>query len=465
MNYIHLIENYRKNVIGDGNNKKMLVRDWINYFYWFQKSKNGAKIKTINPLRAEFVRFYNICFKKMDIHEKKEEKEKEKNENKNENNTNTPTPDSTPNSQKDIKQEEEKLIPKNFDFSSRIDLLIKGFNLKMYPSLEIINENQISISVNGIEIKIKLAKDKFQFNFKVKTFDLGPSNLITGERVILQPKSYRKAIPEQSMTSLKSNIPYGNLSTYNYFSLPNSELGSNISGLIKKYNPRHEEKIKVIDEALELAQSQSRLMSLAGSEMGEINKFRGPRPKSKTPFGESEQNINLGHSAININTVNMNDLGKTYGAVVVPRNVSFAKNLIDGYETNSLQNKRYERKKNKEMNISQAINDYNTYKIYEKSKNSKFRFSRSPPPPSLSSSRFNLRESAFGINPISNKSKNVPLNLLEIFSNTEVEALSLKFTKYNNPITIDNLSIQIGTIRLNLFVNYLLDILRILSDY
>ena len=94
MNYIHLIENYRKNVIGDGNNKKMLVRDWINYFYWFQKSKNGAKIKTINPLRAEFVRFYNICFKKMDIHEKKEEKEKE---NKNENNSNTPTPDSTPN--------------------------------------------------------------------------------------------------------------------------------------------------------------------------------------------------------------------------------------------------------------------------------------------------------------------------------------------------------------------------------
>ena len=161
----------------------------------------------------------------MDIHEKKEDKDKEK---KNENNTNTPTPDSTPNSQKDKKEEEEKLIPKNFDFSSRIDLLIKGFNLKMYPSLEIINENQISLSVNGIEIKIKLAKDKFQFNFKVKTFDLGPSNLITGERVILQPKSYRKAIPEQSMTSLKSNIPYGNLSTYNYFSLPNSELGSKI---------------------------------------------------------------------------------------------------------------------------------------------------------------------------------------------------------------------------------------------
>ena len=115
------------------------------------------------------------------------------------------------------------------------------------------------------------------------------------------------------------------------------------------------------------------------------------------------------------------------------------------------------------MNISQAINDYNSYKIYEKSKN-KFRTSHSPQP-SLSSSRFNLRESRFGINPVSAKNKNTPLNLLEIFSNTEVGALSIKFTKYNNPITIDNLAIQIGTIRLNLFVNYLLDILRILSDF
>ena len=468
MNYIHLVENYRKNVIGNGNKKKMLARDWINYFYWFQKSKNGEKIKIINPLRTEFVRFYNICIKKMDIHEKKEEKNDEKNKNPNQN-AKTQSPTETPKDKETPqgnKEEEEKLIPKNFEFSSRIELLIKGLNLKMYPSLEETIFNHISLSVNGIEIKIKLTKDKFEFNFKVKTFDLGPGNLIMGERVILQPKSYRKAVPEQSMTSLKSNIPYGNLSTYNYVSLPNSELGSNISGLIKKYNPKHEEKIKVIDEALELAQSQSRLMSLAGSEMGEITKFHGPRPKSKTPFGESEQNINLGHSAINMSVVNMNDLGKTYGAVVVPRNVSFAKNLIDGYETNSLQNKKYERKKNKEMNISQAINDYNTYKIYEKSKNSKFRFSRSPPPPSLSSSRFNLRESAFGINPInSNKAKNVPLNLLEIFSNTEVGALLIKFTKYNNPITIDNFSIQIGTIRLNLFVNYLLDILHILSHY
>ena len=74
LNYMNLVENYRKNVIDNKNKGKMLVRDWINYIYWFQKSKNGEKRKIINPIRTEFVRFYNICFKKMDIHEKKEEK-------------------------------------------------------------------------------------------------------------------------------------------------------------------------------------------------------------------------------------------------------------------------------------------------------------------------------------------------------------------------------------------------------
>ena len=475
LNYMNLVENYRKNVIDNKNKGKMLVRDWINYIYWFQKSKNGEKRKIINPIRTEFVRFYNICFKKMDIHEKKEEKaplKEEKNKNKEKPTNSNPNPPETKTTETptpkenetptEIKEPKEKLIPKDFEFSSRIDLLIKGLNISLHSSLDDKVKEYISICINGVEIKIRLDKTIFEFNLKVKTIDLGPSNLIVGERVIIQPKSYRKAIPEQSMTSLKTNIPYGNLSTYNYVSLPNSELGSNITGLIKKYNPRHEEKIKVIDEALELAQSQSRVMSLAASEFGDVGKFRGPKIKSKTPFGNEGEN--LGHSIINVNiNNNVNDLGKTYGTVLVPRNVSFAKNLIDGYETNSLQNRRYQRKKDKEMNISQAINDYNSYKIYEKSKN-KFRTSHSPQP-SLSSSRFNLRESRFGINPVSARNKNTPLNLLEIFSNTEVGALSIKFTKYNNPITIDNLAIQIGTIRLNLFVNYLLDILRILSDF
>ena len=496
MNYTNLVENYRKNVIEGKNKKKMLVRDWINYFYWFEKSKKGERAIQINPIRTEFVRFYNICFKKEDIHKIMKEKELEKKEdqkevkkeepkitkpkekeNKKEKVLDTPggtpmgdqlkqenidkTPGETPNGETPSPGEtpEEELIeiPKELQFSTKIELLIKGVNINLNSPLEEKMQDYISLSINGVEIKIKLTTEKFDFNFKIKTVDLGPSNLHIGQRVIIQPKSYRKAIPEQNMTSLNSNIPYGNLSTYNYVSLPNSDLGSRITGLIKKYNPKHEEKIKKIDEALELAESNSRVVSLAASEVGEFNKFKASKLRSKTPFGEPSVQ-NLGQSAININVT---DLGKTYGSVFVPRNVSFAKNLIDNYEANSLQSKKYERKKNNELNISQAINDYNSYKNQEKTK---LRFSRSPPN-SLASSRFNLRESQFGIKPTGARGRNVPLNLLEIFSNTEVGALSLEFSKYNNPVTIDNFSIQIGTIRLNLFVNYLLDILRILSDY
>ena len=496
MNYTNLVENYRKNVIEGKNKKKMLVRDWINYFYWFEKSKKGERAIQINPIRTEFVRFYNICFKKEDIHKIMKEKELEKKEdqkevkkeepkitkpkekeNEKEKVLDTPggtpmgdqlkqenidkTPGETPNGETPSPGEtpEEELIeiPKELQFSTKIELLIKGVNINLNSPLEEKMQDYISLSINGVEIKIKLTTEKFDFNFKIKTVDLGPSNLHIGQRVIIQPKSYRKAIPEQNMTSLNSNIPYGNLSTYNYVSLPNSDLGSRITGLIKKYNPKHEEKIKKIDEALELAESNSRVVSLAASEVGEFNKFKASKLRSKTPFGEPSVQ-NLGQSAININVT---DLGKTYGSVFVPRNVSFAKNLIDNYEANSLQSKKYERKKNNELNISQAINDYNSYKNQEKAK---LRFSRSPPN-SLASSRFNLRESQFGIKPTGARGRNVPLNLLEIFSNTEVGALSLEFSKYNNPVTIDNFSIQIGTIRLNLFVNYLLDILRILSDY
>ena len=34
--------------------KKMLVRDWLFYFYWCQKCKHSLIGKTINPLRLEF---------------------------------------------------------------------------------------------------------------------------------------------------------------------------------------------------------------------------------------------------------------------------------------------------------------------------------------------------------------------------------------------------------------------------
>jgi hypothetical protein len=42
--------------------KKMLVRDWLYYFYWCQKCKSAIYTRAVNPLRLEFSRFYGICF-------------------------------------------------------------------------------------------------------------------------------------------------------------------------------------------------------------------------------------------------------------------------------------------------------------------------------------------------------------------------------------------------------------------
>lgn len=65
--------------------------------------------------------------------------------------------------------------------------------------------------------------------------------------------------------------------------------------------------------------------------------------------------------------------------------------------------------------------------------------------------------------PFSNS--NIPLNLLEIYSNTNMYSFIISYVKYNNPVSIDNFRIEIGTIRSNLFFNYLSETLKILNEY
>jgi hypothetical protein len=65
--------------------------------------------------------------------------------------------------------------------------------------------------------------------------------------------------------------------------------------------------------------------------------------------------------------------------------------------------------------------------------------------------------------PFSNS--NIPLNLLEIYSNTNTYSFIISYVKYNNPVSIDNFRVEIGTIRSNLFYNYLSESLKILNEY
>ena len=124
-------------------------------------------------------------------------------------------------------------------------------------------------------------------------------------------------------------------------------------------------------------------------------------------------------------------------------------------ENKSSNKNKLSKKQKKELDISRAVNNYNSYKIKQ----------RSITPPTLIRSKKkkainnkNIKE------PFSNK--NIPLNLLEIYSNSDNNnSFNLSFIKYNNPVSIDTFEIKLGTIRTNLFINYLLDCLEIFKEY
>ena len=65
----------------------------------------------------------------------------------------------------------------------------------------------------------------------------------------------------------------------------------------------------------------------------------------------------------------------------------------------------------------------------------------------------------------STKNNNSPLGFLEIYSNSKIGALKLKYIKYNNSFSLDDFSIQVGTIRLHPFFQYITEMITIFLDY
>jgi hypothetical protein len=83
-------------------------------------------------------------------------------------------------------------------------------------------------------------------------------------------------------------------------------------------------------------------------------------------------------------------------------------------------------------------------------------------------SNFKLKAAnKFVYKPIRNYTKNnsPPLNFIEIYSNSKIGALKMKYTKFNNTFSLDDFSIQLGTIRLHPFPQYLIDMITIFLDY
>ena len=220
--------------------KKMIVRDWLFYFYWCQKCKLSLIGRKINPLRMEFSRFYSLCFTNNDFH--CDSIAPDNIENKNNNNNN-------------IQNEENKVgiedyNPEKINISYISDILIKGFVINIHPLVKTSNLDFTSMKIGGIEMKISLMKAQFEFNLNCKSIIVGPSKLSIGEKVFISNTSRKKR--EQLNNSEISNINSNDYMENNYSKILNDiEENTGLTGLMQKYNPNYKLKLKVIDDALE----------------------------------------------------------------------------------------------------------------------------------------------------------------------------------------------------------------------
>ena len=219
--------------------KKMIVRDWLFYFYWCQKCKLSLIGRKINPLRMEFSRFYSLCFTNNDFY--CDSIAQDNIDNKNNNNN--------------IQNEENKVgiedyNPEKINISYISDILIKGFVINIHPLIKTSNLDFTSMKMGGIEMKISLMKTQFEFNLNCKSIIVGPSKLSIGEKVFISNTSRKKR--EQLNNSEISNINSNDYMENNYSKILNDiEENTGLTGLMQKYNPNYKLKLKVIDDALE----------------------------------------------------------------------------------------------------------------------------------------------------------------------------------------------------------------------
>ena len=130
------------------------------------------------------------------------------------------------------------------------------------------------------------------------------------------------------------------------------EDNSGLFGLVKKYNPNYEQKIKMIDNYLDKIETESRAESRAMSELDpkEFNSKFNSNKKNKSNNIENKKSI-LNYTPYN---KKMN------------KNISFVNKLISNYEATPKYQKMELTKQKKEFSISQAINEYNNRKTHER---------------------------------------------------------------------------------------------------
>ena len=424
--------------------RKMIIRDWLFYFYWCQKCKSTIYGRTINPLRLEFNRFYGICFNQWD--DSNENELKKLNEKKNENN---------------------ELNPDNVILTLISEMSIKGVNINFHSDIKSNKKEYISFKISGVDIKINSSQNQFDINTNIKFINVFPNNVIMGEQLIINSNLNRRK--EHNLTINDNNII--NNGQNRFMPMYDIEENTGLVGLVKKYNPNYEQKIKIIDSALDKISTKSRAESRAVSEVdsSEFNqKCQGLKNNNNKVIEYNFSNINNTDAKkrppFKFNQNNYNYYHQ------MPKNNSFAKQLISNYEGTPVVQKLELKKQKNEFSISQAINEYNSRKSRERATLKAFKSPNSQITNVIYSKNQNSKNNNISNTQIISTGKNVPLNLLEISSNNNTKAFIFKYTKNNNDNNnnknlIDNLFIQFGNIRFNLFSNYISSYFNILNEF
>ena len=436
--------------------RKMIVRDWIYYFYWCQKCKETIYGRCINPLKLEFSRFYGLCFNQWDDFSESELKKKNEKAEENKN--------------------KEELNPDNVILSLIGDFLIKGININFHYGIKQNDKEYISIIIGGVDFKLNSSQNKFDISTNIKYINLCPNKIIIGESYIINSNIKRK----KEFNVIKGDNKTINNEPNKFMPLYDIEENTGLVGLVKKYNPNYDQKIKIIDNALDKISTKSRMESRAVSEIDPSEfspkfssfKYQNHNNNINNNFKNNNNFNNNGNLRIELNSTNkfLNDRQRSPLSIKynnynynMPKNNSFAKQIISNYEPTPMIQRMELKKQKNEFSISKAINEYNSIKSRERAS---IRYTKNPSSQIqgiIYSKNQNLKSNGTEVVPMG---KTVPLNLMEISTNNNSsKCFIFKYTKNNNNNLIDNLFIEFGTIRFNIFMDYVSSYLNVFSKY
>ena len=169
--------------------------------------------------------------------------------------------------------------------------------------------------------------------------DVGQKDIISGERIILCPTSYRTG----AVFAKHLDVPNKLIITPNVNSVTSiheeERRQAGINGLIRKFNPNHEEKIKIINEALDKVGEEPKYLSYKiknydDSSMNyNINTTLRAQPNKLANSSVINRNFNFGNSGLrNTYATIIGNGGEQNYINNKPRKSSFAKNIIDNYD-------------------------------------------------------------------------------------------------------------------------------------